>query len=390
MKKMTDRILISRRGLIGAACSLAAAPILSPVSLAAVPGDSRFVTIVLRGAMDGLDLVQPYGDLAFRQLRPKLGLTPDTGLIDLDGRFGLHPAAAVLEPLYRRGELGFVHAVSTPYRDGRSHFDGQDMLEGGGSAQRGSEGGWLNRVLTLTRNPAPAIDVSVTPEIILSGPNPADVWAPRSDIALADDELQMLARLYRNDPAYTKALSDAVGVDAFTDLLRGEAVEDRHGAAAAKLAGTMLRDKYRIASFSINGWDTHVNQKAQFQPAARILSGAITTLRESLGEAVWAQTAVLAVTEFGRSAHENASGGTDHGTGGCAIIAGGAIRGGKVYGRFPGLDGSDLLDGRDLMPTGDVRHIAAAILASQFGISGSALRSSVFPGLQEEARVAFL
>ncbi|MDH4441033.1 MAG: DUF1501 domain-containing protein [Rhizobium sp.] len=387
---MHDRILISRRGLIGAACSLAAAPILSPVSLAAMPGDNRFVTIVLRGAMDGLDLVQPYEDMAFRSMRPKLSRTPDSGLIDLDGRFGLHPAAAALEPLYRRGELGFVHAVSTPYRDGRSHFDGQDMLEGGGTAKDSSEGGWLNRVLSLTRDPAPAIDVSVTREIILSGPNPAEVWAPRSDVALADDELQMLARLYRNDPDYAKALSDAVGIDQFTDLLRGEALEDRHGAAAAKLAGSMLRDKYRIASFSINGWDTHVNQRAQFQAAAKILSSAIVTLRTELGDAAWSKTAVLAVTEFGRSAHENASGGTDHGTGGCAIIAGGALRGGKVYGRFPGLGDGDLLDGRDLMPTGDVRHVAAALLGSQFGIASGALRGTVFPGLQDEGRVAFL
>jgi uncharacterized protein (DUF1501 family) len=388
--KIMDRIQLSRRGLIGAACSLAAAPILSPVSFAAMPGDGRFVTIVLRGAMDGLDLVQPYGDPVFRSLRPKLARTPETGLIDLDGRFGLHPAASALEPLFRRGELGFVHAVSTPYRDGRSHFDGQDMLEVGGSTQGVNQGGWLNRVLSLTREPAPAIDVSVTREIILSGPNPAEVWAPRSDVALADDELQMLVRLYRNDREYSKALSDAVGIDPYTDLLRGEELGDEHGAAAAKLAGSMLRDKYRIASFSINGWDTHVNQTAQFQAAAKILAGAITTLRQELGEAAWRTTAVVAVTEFGRSAHENASGGTDHGTGGCAVIAGGVIRGGKVYGRFPGLGDGDLLDGRDLMPTGDVRTVAAAILASQFGIPASALQSTVFPGLQEEPRVAFL
>lgn len=167
---------LSRRGFLAGACCVAAAPILTPVSFAAMPGDNRFVTIILRGAMDGLDFVQPYGDPAYAALRPKLGLRPDTGLIDLDGFFGLNPAASALMPLWQAGELSFVHAVSTPYRDQRSHFDGQDMLETGGNG-KGERTGWLNRTLAVIPRSSDrkAIDINTSMELILSGPNEADL-----------------------------------------------------------------------------------------------------------------------------------------------------------------------------------------------------------------------
>lgn len=387
---MQNSLILSRRGLLGAACCLAASPLVTPVSFAAMPGENRFVTILLRGAMDGLDLVQPHGDRLFAALRPKLALGGDAGLIDLDGFFGLHPEAAALEPLYRSGELGFVHAVSTSYRDVRSHFDGQDFLESGGARGTTGEGGWLNRVLSLTDARLSAVDVSPTREIILSGPNPAEVWSPRSDMSLAEDELQMLARLYRNDPDFSEALTEAVGLDRYTDLLRGDDMPGQGSAATARMAASLLKQTYRIASFSLNGWDTHVNQKGQFKSAVNGLASAVITLKEDLGPAIWDKTAVIAVTEFGRSARENSNGGTDHGTGGCAVIAGGAIRGGKVFGRWPGLDDANLLDQRDLMPTGDVRSVAAALLASQYGISRSALEKTVFPGMQYDGKAAFL
>ena len=166
-----SQILLSRRGFLTSACCLAAAPAFIPVTFAAMPGDNRFITIVLRGAMDGLDLVQPYGDAGFAALRPTLALTPDTGLLDLDGHFGLHPAAAELMPLWRSRELAFVHAVSTPYRDQRSHFDGQDMLESGGEHVAEEKTGWLNRALAIIpRSDARrAIDVNTSTELILSG-----------------------------------------------------------------------------------------------------------------------------------------------------------------------------------------------------------------------------
>jgi uncharacterized protein (DUF1501 family) len=386
-----DRFLLSRRGFLAGACCAAAAPILTPVSFAAMPGDNRFVTIILRGAMDGLDFVQPYGDPAYAALRPKLGLRPDTGLIDLDGFFGLNPAASALMPLWQAGELSFVHAVSTPYRDQRSHFDGQDMLETGGSG-KGERTGWLNRTLAvIPRSDArKAIDINTSMELILSGPNEADSWSSQSNFALAEDEIAFLDRLYAGDPAFAKAMDEAKKTDMSADSLYADGKRGAGIADMARLAGGMLREDYRIASFSINGWDTHVGQQGQFKKAVGDLSTAIVTLKDSLGDDAWKKTVVLAMTEFGRTARENGTNGTDHGTGGLAVLAGGAIPGGKVLGKWPGLSEDRLLDRRDLMPTGDVREVAAAMLYRQFGIEPGNLTGKVFPGLSFDMSSAYL
>lgn len=389
---MTD-FLLSRRNLLISACCLAAVPVLTPVTFAAMPGENRFVTIVLRGAMDGMDLVQPYGDPAFKLLRPGLGLTPDTGLTDLDGFFGLNPAAADLLPLWKARELSFVHAVSTPYRDQRSHFDGQDMLESGGGHVSDEKTGWLNRALAVIprSDDRRAIDINTSLELILSGPNDSDVWSPRSDFSMGLDEVQFLKRLYANDAAFAKAMEEAVRTDMAADILRGGAKNGGSGTGdIAKLAGGMLREKYRIASFSINGWDTHVGQKNQFAQAVKELALALNTLKETLGPELWKTTIVVAMTEFGRTARENGTGGTDHGTGGCALLAGGAIDGGKILGKWPGLADTQLLDGRDLAPIGDVRELAAAMLFRQFGVSPDDLTAKIFPGLSFDKSSVYL
>lgn len=370
---------LSRRGFLATACSLAASPLVTPVAFGAMPSDNRFIAIVLRGAMDALDLVQPYGEKSLATLRPKLALSPDKGLIDLDGFFGLHPAAKGLHGLWKSGELSFVQAVSTPYRDTRSHFDGQDILESG-AAQKGTTG-WLNRALSLVNQPARAIDVSQTTELILSGPNPAEVWSPRSNLNMSQDEMAFLHRLYAGDPVFAKNFSQAMEIDGFTDAIFGQEVRANGSRNMARMVGSLLKDRYRIASFSINGWDTHVEQKQYFPRAVTELSETIVGLKQELGEAVWRKTAIVAMTEFGRAVRENASGGTDHGTGGCCILAGGAIPGGKIFGRWPGLGEGKMLDNRDVMPTGDVRDVPATLLHRQFGIAASALNSTVFPGL---------
>ncbi len=383
---------LSRRGFLASACCLAAAPVLTPVTFAAMPGDNRFVTIVLRGAMDGLDLVQPYGDAGFAALRPTLALTPDRGLLDLDGHFGLNPAAAGLMPLWKARELAFVHAVSTPYRDQRSHFDGQDMLESGGEHVAEEKTGWLNRALAVMPRPAArkAIDVNTSTELILTGPNNVDVWASDSNLGPAKDEMQFLMRLYAGDPAFAKAMDEAMRADSAAMLSepsgeRGEKIGD-----VAALAGNMLKGDYRIASFSITGWDTHVGQLGQFRRPVQDLAQAITTLKATMGPDVWSKTVVLAMTEFGRTVRENGSAGTDHGTGGCAVLAGGAIDGGRILGKWPGLGDGALLDDRDLMPTADVRELAAAMLYRQFDVSAEDLTGKIFPGLSFDSGSQFL
>lgn len=383
-----EKITLSRRTFLASACCAAASPLMTPLSFAAVPGDKRMITIILRGALDGLHLVQPYGDPLLRQYRPDLALDPSQGLIDLDGHFGLHPEARDLLPLWKAGELGFVHAVSTPYRDARSHFDGQDMLESGGEHVSDEDTGWLNRALAVIPNATSrkAIDVNTSAELILSGPNRADVWSSQSDLQIDADELTFFKRLYGNDPAFAKAFEDAVGADADTDALLEGGSRAGSPANVAKLAAGMLKEQYRIANFSIGGWDTHVGQGHIFKRPLRGLVSALTTLKTELGPDVWSKTAILAMTEFGRTVRQNGSKGTDHGTAGVAIIAGGAIRGGKVYGKWPGLKESQLFENRDLMPTADVREIAAALLNSQFDISARDLTSAVFPGLTLDLR----
>lgn len=386
-----DRSFLSRRGFLAGACCAAASPVLTPVTFAAMPGDNRFVTIVLRGAMDGMDLVQPYGDRSLAALRPKLAMTPDTGLLDLDGFYGLNPAASALMPLWQARELSFVHAVSTPYRNQRSHFDGQDILETGGN-DKTQKTGWLNRALSVIprSNARRALDVSSSMELILTGPNPADSWSSQTNLALADDEIAFLEQLYAGDPQFAKAMREAREADSSADSLYSDAKRGSGIADIARLAGGMLLKDYRVASFSINGWDTHVGQRTQFAKAAADLSTAIVTLKETMGADVWARTVVLAMTEFGRTARENGTNGTDHGTGGLAVLAGGGIPGGKVMGRWPGLGEEALLDQRDLMPTGDVREIAAAMLYRQFDISPSNLTGKVFPGLSFDAQSIYL
>ncbi len=389
---ISQTMLISRRNFLVTACCAAAVPAFSPVSFAAMPGENRFVTIVLRGAMDGLDLVQPYGDPAFAGFRPTLALTPDTGLIDLDGHFGLNPAAQPLMPLWQAKELAFVHAVSTPYRDQRSHFDGQDMLESGAEHVHEERTGWLNRALSSIPRSADrkAIDINTSMELILSGPNEADVWASTSNMTMGADEIGFFKRLYANDPEFNQVLAEALRTDMsaeqlFQDEKRGQGIR-----AVAKLAGGLLKEDYRIASFSVDGWDTHAGQKGQFARTVKDLTIALTTLKDAVGPEVWKKTVVVAMTEFGRTARENGTGGTDHGTGGVAVLAGGGIDGGRVLGNWPGLGDGKLLDDRDLMPTGDVRELAAAMLYRQFDVSSEALTNTIFPGLNFDRSSAYL
>lgn len=385
-------IVLSRRGFLASACCLAAAPIFTPVTFAAMPGDNRFVTIVLRGAMDGLALVQPYGEAGFSALRPTLALTPDAGLLDLDGHFGLHPAAADLLQLWKSREVAFVQAVSTPYRDQRSHFDGQDMLESGGEHVQEEKTGWLNRALAvIPRSDArKAIDINTSTELILSGPSNVDVWASDSDLGPAKDEMQFLKRLYAGDPAFAKAMEEATRANAASMMTEPDGPKGEKIADIAALAGKMLKGDYRIASFSITGWDTHVAQVGQFKRPAQDLAQAITTLKATLGPDIWAKTVVLAMTEFGRTVRENGSGGTDHGTGGCAVLAGGGINGGRILGRWPGLAEQQLLDARDLSPTADVRELAAAMLYRQFDVTADDLTAKIFPGLSFDKGSQFL
>jgi uncharacterized protein (DUF1501 family) len=402
------RALLRGLGILG--CSAAAHPFMTTVTLAgsdggAPLGDHRLVVIILRGAMDGLDVVRPLGERAFTGYRPTLAATES---LDLDGFFGLHLGLSGLHPLWQSGELAFVQATSTPYRDKRSHFDGQDLLEAGTSPDLPSahlRDGWLNRMLQSVPGlqSETAFAVGRQEMRIMRGPAPVMDWSPDTAVNLSPQAQLLLEQVYHDDPLFMAAASEAMmlsGLDlgdemgglamsgdemgsmmmAETPTLRGARLGEAD--RVADYAAERLRGATRIAAFSLTGWDTHKGQGKGFGRALARLERSILRLKSGLGPEVWGKTTVFAMTEFGRTVAENGTGGTDHGTAGAMLVAGGAIRGGKIYGQWPGLEEADLFERRDLMPTSDVRAWAAHAMRGLYGFDRGLLQDKVFPGLQ--------
>ncbi|SIO09076.1 DUF1501 domain-containing protein [Vannielia litorea] len=402
---MSKLLMTRRRFLATTGCSVAASPLLTPMAFASAPWDTRLVVLILRGAMDGLDVVRPVGDPSFAATRPTLAAGDG---LPLDGFFTLHPALAPLHPLWAKGELGFAHAVSTPYRDKRSHFDGQDLLEAGTGfdvTTGAARDGWLNRMLQAVPGLEADTAYAIGREelLLLAGAAPVANWSPGTRLELSPQARRLIELVYEEHPVYQAAVLEALELTediAAAEALRAATGEDEAdtemqammdeapGNAAhmqmAEFAVDRLRGDTRIAAFSLGGWDTHGNQANTLPRALRQLSDVIGLLHAGLGP-LWGKTGVLAMTEFGRTVRENGSRGTDHGTGGLMVMAGGALRGGKVHGRWPGLEEAALYDRRDLMPTEDVRAYAARAMEGLFGLSGTVLSGSVFPGLDFSA-----
>ncbi|WP_323040660.1 DUF1501 domain-containing protein [Gemmobacter sp.] len=402
MTRLLDRRGFLRGGM-ALGCSAAAFPLISHATFASAPFDHRLIVVILRGALDGLDLIRPIGDPVFRQLRPELSMGDGPAL---DNFWQLHPGLGGLMPLWKAGELGFVQAVSTPYRDQRSHFDGQDMLEAGTAPESPPEfrrEGWLNRLLAdipgARAETAFAVGREALP--ILSGGAPMQSWAPDTELRVSPQARRLLEQLYESDPPFHVASTTALDLtEMLTDADPPEPAEgdeammapprqmalpdagkaDAQVAAFADFAAARLREDTRIVALSLAGWDTHAGQEQAIRRPLARLEQLILALKAGLGPD-WNKTAFIAMTEFGRTVRQNGTKGTDHGTGGAMITAGGAIKGGKVLGRWPGLGDSDLYAGRDLMPTGDVRAVAAWVIHALMGTEKSALQTSVFPGL---------
>ena len=394
------------RGLATAACSAAAHPMLSTVTFAgsdgAAPlGDHRLVVVILRGAMDGLDLLRPVGDPLLKSYRPTLS---EIQGIDLDGYFALHPDLGDLMPLWAKGQLGFANAVSTPYRDQRSHFDGQDILEAGTGLDvpDGSvRDGWLNRMLQAVPGLQSDTAYAVGGEAmaLLRGPAPVSDWMPDLALELSAQNRLLLDHIYHDDALFRDAAAEAMVLtdslsSARTDgSMAGDVSDNRRLADIDRLVdftADRLSGASRIAAFSLSGWDTHRNQKGPISLQMRRLSRMVARLSTGMGPQVWDKTLVLAMTEFGRTVRENGSRGTDHGTGGAMLMAGGALKGGRVMGRWPGLAEANLYQGRDLMPTSDVRAWAAWAMRGMYGFDRALLERSVFPGLDMGENPGFL
>ena len=369
--------------------------------------DPRLLTIVLRGGLDGLAVVAPIGDPDWLKLRSDKSLTVDgpAPALPLDGFFALNPAMPNLHRLYQAGQATIVHAVATPYRE-RSHFDGQDVLESGLPKPGTADTGWLNRSLAAIE-PGVRVDPRgrqafavgpITP-LVVRGLAPVMSWTPQRLPPVSDDTTMRLLDLYRHtDPTFARVLEERVGLAAIAKAggMEGEAGDGRPviqgGGIAqvrtyfAEVTGSAAKflaepEGPRVGALAFDGWDTHVDEgtvKGRLANLLGALDGSIAAIETNMGKS-WHETVVVLVTEFGRTARLNGTDGTDHGTATVALLAGGALKGGRVIADWPGLKEADLYEKRDLKPTIDLRAVLKGLLRDHLRVDERSLEMAVFP-----------
>jgi uncharacterized protein (DUF1501 family) len=411
-----------RQALLGAAGLGLSVEFLGRKAFAAADGaleKRKFVVIICRGGMDGLSVSPPVGDPNYAALRGAIaipGFGEAGGALKLDETFGLHPALGSVHKLAQKGEARIAPSVATPDR-ARSHFEAQDVLENGATAAYGTDSGWLNRALqAMGPGKATAISIGATAPLILRGGAPAASWSPGPGIGRDPRLPSILQDLYAQDPMLSRALASGLATEAMaktatTDakeaLAQADSMEGagdmtsqasaggsdlrpvlRQGLPAARqlgatLAGFMIQPGGpQLAAVSLEGFDTHANQgSSQGQLATRLayLDAALDGLHEGLGPA-WSNTAVVVVTEFGRTARINGTAGTDHGTASTALVLGGGLKKSGIIGDWPTLAQGKLFEDRDTAPTLDMRALFKGLLASQFGLDRRALDGAIFPG----------
>lgn len=373
-------MLITRRGLIGAGLGGAALAMMgcgSSVLLAQAPTDQRLVFLLLRGAMDGLHAVPSLGDPGYARARGELALSE--GVHRLDSTFSLHPALGRFASLYSSREALVAHAVATPYR-GRSHFDGQNLLEIGGDRPYEHDDGWLNRMIQLLDGQQ-AIAMSETIPLVLRGSAEVTSYAPTRRQVPDEDLLMRVSQLYQNDvrlhPMWQEALEAREIAGGFGDTEAGAGA----GQQLAQLVSSFLTapDGARIAMAESEGWDTHSGQTSRLNRKFAELDGFVSGLKTGLG-ALWSQTLVVIATEFGRTVAINGTRGTDHGTASAVLLAGGAIAGGRVISDWPGLAPAQLVEQRDLRPTMSLYGLLAGALGEHYGRDPGEVARAIFPG----------
>ena len=363
--------------------------------------DPRFLTIVLRGALDGLATVMPVGDPDWVGLRGDNALTFDgkTPALKLNDYFALNPAMPNLHRMFTANEAIVVHACATPYRE-RSHFDGQDLLESGLPKPAPIDSGWLNRALAGLA-PGGRVDPKgskvfavgpVTP-LVVRGPAPVLSWSPQSVQPASADTAQRLLDLYKHtDQPLAAVLEDnarLVAIEHSGDMNQkpGGPNPGQVRAYFAEVAGNAAKflarpDGPRVGALALDGWDTHVNEgigKGRLSDLLGALDTALAAVQTNLGKA-WRDTVVALVTEFGRTARINGTDGTDHGTATVALLVGGALKGGRVIADWPGLKEANLYEKRDLKPTTDLRAVLKGVLKDHLRADDAMLAQKVFPG----------
>ncbi|WP_027488434.1 DUF1501 domain-containing protein [Allorhizobium undicola] len=395
----------TRRSVLGASGALFAWAFAPRFVKAAQARDPRFITIILRGALDGLTAVPPIGDPDYSGLRGDMAMSfqGENAALPLDGYFGLHPALGNFQRLFQSGQAAVVHASATSYRD-RSHFDGQDVLESGFPAPGHVETGWLNRLMEviprgealnpgLGKGGVGGLSVGATAPLVIRGKAPLLGWSP-AVLRPADADLApRLADLYgERDPVLAALLAEGVATGKIASGLgmrsKGGPGDPDGMEQMARGAARLLShpEGPRIAALAFEGWDTHAQETARLAKLLQGLDRSLAAFEQEMGP-VWKDTAILVVTEFGRTARTNGTEGTDHGTATTAFLAGGAIKGGRVIADWPGLKEKQLYEARDLAPTTDIRGIIKGISVDLLGASPERLVASVFPGSENVAPV---
>ena len=370
----------------------------------------KLVVVMLRGAVDGMNVVAPVADPNYRRLRPTIGLAApgqDGGALDLDGYFGLHPALAPLLPLWQQKKLAFVHASGSPDAT-RSHFDAQDYMESATPGRKDTPDGWLNRVVASlpgAASPTRALSIGPVMPRILSGAAPATNLAngaagtraglyDKPALASAYDQLYAgnarFGRVYSDGRTAHQEVMDASMQPAMQDEQRiangGAPLPNGFPDDAARLATLMRNDpKIQLAFIALGGWDTHASQgagKGQLANRLAPLGQGLAVLAERLGP-LFDDTTIVVMSEFGRTARENGNGGTDHGHGNALWLLGGDIAGGKVYGDWQGVADSALHEGRDLPVTTDFRTVLAQVAERHLRLGDRQL-ARIFPDLPRQ------
>lgn len=386
----------SRRRFLGGAAALAAAPLLSRLARAAggaPPSGRALVILFQRGAVDGLSMLVPHAEPELLALRPRIGIAKP---IDLDGRFGLHPRLAALEPLWKAGALAGVHAVGLP-RAQRSHFEAQELMESGVPDGLGSPDGWANRALRAAASDDPFRAVAIgeampralagaAPALAVDRPETFGVAGPPR----ARDFLESgFAALYAGrDDAASVAGRRGLAAAARLRAVVAKDAAPRNGAeyprgplgASLRAAAQILRAGLGTGLVFVDagGWDTHNFQGAEDGLLGRNLAqlgDGVAAFARDLGDGM-GDVVLLTMSEFGRTVAENGTGGTDHGWGTAFLAVGGGVRGGRVHGRWPGLAPEARFEGRDLAVTTDYRDVLAELLVGHLGVASTA---SVFP-----------
>src|SRR5581483_278834 len=401
---MNRRALLKQLGLTAATLPFARAHWACAADLPPAAGNKRLVVLMLRGAVDGLSLVAPHADSDYYALRPNIAIPRPGGaggLLDLDVRFGLHPALAPLMPLWQARQLAFVDAAGSPDRT-RAHFDAQDYMESGTPGVKSTGDGWMNRLLgQLPQQPGALAAVSFGPVLprICSGPQSVanvplgraasrPTAMDRPEINSAFDRMYAgagsLGEAYREGRRSRQEilaeLSEPAAMEA-QQADNGAPPPQGYAQDTAQLARLMQRNpRLQLAFMQLGGWDTHVNQgAADGQLARRLqpLGEGLAQLASGLGP-LWNDTVVVVMSEFGRTARENGNHGTDHGHGNLMWVLGGPVAGGKVYGEWPGLAAAALHEGRDLAVTTDFRTVLARVCGQHLRLPDRRL-DAVFP-----------